>query len=209
MQSKNVVILDYGCGNVKSVYNAFRVLDYPVKISNRDSDIQAASHLVLPGVGAFERCRKGLADLGLLEILQREVLENGKPFLGICVGMQILAKVGFEFGHHEGLGWIPGRVEKIDVSHSGLRLPHIGWNEVQIKTPDPLFRGIYDRTTFYFVHSYQFIAENPAWVSSTCQYGLQVTASIQKENIFGVQFHPEKSQSAGIRLIKNFLEIKT
>lgn len=192
---------------MQSVLNAFRVLDCQVKVSRDPLDIESASHVVLPGVGAFEHCARALSSLGFLGPLQREVLEKGKPFLGICVGLQVLARFGMEFGRHEGLGWIEGVTERLDSGQSNLRLPHMGWNEVDIRTSEPLFRGIDEGTAFYFVHSYHLLAEDQAAISSTCDYGQTVTASIQKDNLFGVQFHPEKSQSAGIRLLRNFVEV--
>ncbi len=207
MNNKRVVILDYGCGNVRSVFNAFRAFDSDVKITNAFNDIRDASHIVLPGVGAFAECKTGLCNFNLVELLQKEVIEKGKPFLGICVGMQVLATLGKEFGEHQGLDWITGVVDKIDTSDSKLRLPHIGWNELSIIKPNSLFEGIEPGTTFYFVHSFQFLSEDDSVISSFCDYGVQVTASVQRDNIFGVQFHPEKSQSAGIRLLKNFTQI--
>ncbi len=207
MNNKRVVILDYGCGNVRSVFNAFRAFDSDVKITNTFNDIRHASHIVLPGVGAFAECKTGLCKFNLVELLQKEVIEKGKPFLGICVGMQALASFGKEFGDHQGLDWISGVVDKIDTSDSKLRLPHIGWNELSIIKSNPLFGGIETGATFYFVHSFQFWPKDNSVVSSFCDYGVQVNASVQRDNIFGVQFHPEKSQSAGIRLLKNFTRI--
>ncbi len=207
MNNKRVVILDYGCGNVRSVFNAFRTLECDVKISNECQNIQDATHIILPGVGAFAECKTGLYNFNLVELLQKEVIEKGKPFLGICVGMQALATLGKEFGEHQGLDWITGVVDKIDTSKSKLPLPHIGWNELSIIKSNPLFEGIEPGTTFYFVHSFQFRPKDDSVVSSFCDYGVQVTASVQRDNIFGVQFHPEKSQSAGIRLLKNFTRI--
>lgn len=202
-----IVIIDYGCGNVRSVSNAFKVLNCDVRISSQANDVRNASHLVLPGVGAFKECTKGLAGSDILEPLHREVIEKGKPLLGICVGLQVLATIGLEFGQHEGLGWIPGSVGRIDTSASKLRLPHMGWNEISIKMPEPLFRGLSGSPAFYFVHSYHLIPEDKSNISSTCDYGVQVISSVQKNNIFGVQFHPEKSQSAGIGLLKNFISL--
>ena len=207
MNNKRVVILDYGCGNVRSVFNAFRTLKCDVKITNECQNIQDATHIILPGVGAFAECKTGLYNFNLVELLQKEVIEKGKPFLGICVGMQALATLGKEFGEHQGLDWITGVVDKIDTAESKLRLPHIGWNELSIIKSNPLFEGIEPGTTFYFVHSFQFRPKDDSVISSFCDYGVQVTASVQRDNIFGVQFHPEKSQSAGIRLLKNFTRI--
>ena len=202
-----ILILDYGNGNLQSVFNAFRALDCDVRISDNPCDMKVASHVVLPGVGAFEQCSVALRQDRMLEHLEQEVLEKGKPFLGICVGLQVLASFGLEFGRHKGLGWIPGTTARIDTNDSQLRLPHIGWNDVRVHKPTPLFKGIDSGTAFYFVHSYHLIPDDEASISATCDYGTSVTASVQKENLFGVQFHPEKSQSAGIKLLENFISI--
>jgi len=202
-----IVIIDYGSGNVKSVYNALRVIDSDVKISHRDQDLRDATHLILPGVGAFAKCMNGLSGLGIVESLRREVIEKGKPFLGICVGLQALATWGLEFGQHAGLDWISGNVDRIDTNGCGLRLPQIGWNEVNVQIPEPLFQGIESGATFYFVHSFHLIPDDLRVVSATTEYGVPVTASVQKDNVFGVQFHPEKSQTAGIKLLENFLKV--
>jgi glutamine amidotransferase len=203
-----IVIIDYGSGNVKSVYNALRVIDGDVKISNREQDLRDATHLVLPGVGAFAKCINGLNEIAIVDLLQREVIEKGKPFLGICVGLQALATWGLEFGQHAGLNWIPGRVDLIDTNGSGFRLPQIGWNELNIRTAQPLFRGIEPGATFYFVHSFHLIPDDPSVISATTDHGVPVTASVQRDNIFGVQFHPEKSQTVGIKLLENFLKVR-
>ena len=143
---------------------------------------------------------------GLIEKLEREVVEKGKPFLGICLGHQMLATLGLEFGEHEGLNWVQGKVEKIDTSGSRLRLPHIGWNHALVLQREPLYQHMTESPCFYYVHSYHLLPDNPSWTSAVCDYGVTVTASIQKQNIFGVQFHPEKSQSEGLQLLKNFAE---
>ena len=202
-----IVIIDYGSGNVKSVHNALRVIGDDVKISNRDQDLRVATHLILPGVGAFAKCMNGLKEIGIVDSLQREVVEKGKPFLGICVGLQALSAWGLEFGQHAGLNWIAGKVDRINTRGSGLRLPQIGWNEVNIQVSEPLFCGIESGATFYFVHSFHLIPEDSSVVSATTEYGVPVTASVQKGNIFGVQFHPEKSQTVGIKVLENFLKV--
>lgn len=199
-------VVDYGSGNVTSVVNAFDALGFRATLSGDSEALKQSTHIVLPGVGAFGAAMERLRTLDLTGTLQREVIEKGKPFLGICLGHQILASLGLEFGEHEGLGWIPGRVEKIDVSLSHLRLPHIGWNHIHVLQREPLYEQMTDHPCVYFVHSYHFVAKDPTVVSAVCDYGVTLTAGIQKQNIFGVQFHPEKSQSEGLQLLKNFAE---
>ena len=200
-----VCILNYGSGNVQSVFNMLSTLTGSVLISNKPSDIQSATHLILPGVGAFgvamEKIRKNIP----LEILKSEVLEKKKPFLGICVGMQVLADQGFEFGAHEGLGWIPGTVRVLDSKEAPL--PHIGWNNIEKKNHSDLLKHFSDSQDFYFVHSYAFAPKEPAHILAETSYGENFCSVIGKDNIFGVQFHPEKSQKAGKLLVKSFLEL--
>ena len=202
-----IAIIDYGSGNVRSVANAFEAIGKSAIICRDWKNLQKASHIVLPGVGAFAHGMKQLNSLSLVDTLEKIVLHDGRPFLGICVGHQLLADCGYEFGYEKGMGWINGKVEKIDVNHKKLKLPHIGWNSVEISKINPLFLGMDSEPSFYFVHSYHLIPEDSSIISSTCQYGVKVIASIQKDNIFGVQFHPEKSQSEGLLLLKNFSEI--
>lgn len=199
---KNVCILDYGSGNVRSVFNLITKFPVHVYISNKVSDLEKATHFILPGVGSFggamERIKKHIP----LEALKKEVFVNKKPFLGICVGMQVLANYGNEFGRHEGLGWINGSVEKLEVD---LPLPHMGWNNITIRNEIPLVAGLTDHSDFYFVHSYAFKTEDERLSVATTDYGKEFTSIIRSENIYGVQFHPEKSQQAGKLLLKNFL----
>ncbi len=203
-----VAVIDYGSGNVQSVVQAFKAIDCPVIASKDWQELQGASHLVLPGVGAFAHCMEQLRSLDLIDSLNREVLEKGKPFLGICVGHQLMANLGKEFGNHEGMGWFAGEVERIDNRTSGLRLPHVGWNNVEVAITGPLYRKMSVEPCFYFVHSYHFVPEDAGVVSGRCEYNVKLTASIQKDNIFGVQFHPEKSQSEGLQLLHNFAEVE-
>jgi glutamine amidotransferase len=200
-----VCILDYGSGNVKSVYNLFTALAGKVVISNDPADIEAASHIVLPGVGAFAAAMRRIRERLPLDVLERVVLQEGKPFLGICVGMQVLAERGLEFGETPGLGWIAGTVRQLRTG--GLPLPHIGWNDIAAKD-DPLLDGLGQAPDFYYVHSYMFEAADPGQVLATTEYGEQITGVIRRGNVYGVQFHPEKSQRAGMRLAKNFLAIQ-
>lgn len=202
---KKVCILDYGSGNVKSVFNLFSAVTDGVVISNAPADIEAATHIVLPGVGAFAAAMRRIGETLPLDILERVVREQGKPFLGICVGMQVLADKGHEFGETSGLGWIGGTVRQLEPGQ--FPLPHIGWNNIDIHHPSPLLEGLDHAPDFYYVHSFAFDATDPGDVLATTSYGQQFTGVIGRDNIYGVQFHPEKSQRAGMRLVKNFLAI--
>ena len=198
-----VCILNYGSGNVGSVFNLFSSLDVTVKVSNESSDVEQATHIVMPGVGAFGAAMRKIQNTLPLESLENTVLRGGKPFLGICVGMQVLADTGTEFGEHRGLGWIPGRVDKLDARD--LRLPHIGWNDVTLSREDPLLRDLRTNTDFYFLHSFAFRPARPEDTVATAEFGESFCAIVQHDNIRGVQFHPEKSQGAGMQLARNFL----
>ena len=201
----NVCILDYGSGNVRSVYNLVSMLTRNVSISNTEECIRQATHYILPGVGSFGASMQKIRDRIPVSLLEEEVLGKEKPFLGICVGMQVLADKGFEFGEHAGLGWIPGVVDCVDSK--GMPLPHMGWNNINADPSCPLFKGFSENWDFYFVHSYVFCPKSDEIVIARVEHGTTFVAGIQKGNIFGVQFHPEKSQKVGRRLIKNFLEI--
>lgn len=200
-----VVVIDYQMGNVASVRNAFELLGKKVVISSRAEEICRASHIVLPGVGAFGEGMSRINKLGLAKILYQEVMEKRKPFLGICLGMQLLARTSHEFGHHEGLGWVPGEVDRLQAD--GLRLPHVGWNNIRLGRPCPLLNEWIQEADFYFVHSYRFKVEVPDHVNALCDYGEVFPAVISKDNIYGVQFHPEKSQKAGRILLENFAKL--
>jgi glutamine amidotransferase len=198
-----IVIVDYEVGNTYSVANAIEFLGYKkVKISNDEQTIRKADALILPGVGAFDEAARNLRKHMLHEILGEEVLVSKKPILGICVGMQMLAEGSEENGWHEGLGWIPGRVKKLSLPAS-LSVPQVGWNNVFIQEKAPLFSRTSDNPNFYFDHSYHFETD-PVYRMARCEYGIEVTAAVYKENIFGVQFHPEKSQSNGLKLFRGF-----
>ncbi len=196
-----VVVVDYAMGNVASAEKVFRKLGVAVAVSRDPAVFAQATHIVLPGVGAFGAGMQRLKDFGLIPMLQTKVLKEKLPFLGICLGMQLLAEVGHEYGVHEGLGWIKGRVQKLAQTQ---RLPHIGWNDITIAQDDVLLKDLPDLNA-YFVHSYHLQCDEPGVVTSTCTYGERFVATIHKENIFGTQFHPEKSQLLGIQVIKNFL----
>lgn len=202
MKNPQIVIIDYGVGNTYSVSNAIKFLGYNrLKISDSQSEINKADVLILPGVGAFEACAKNLDKRNLVSILNEEVIIKKKPILGICVGMQLLASFSEENGEHKGLGWIQGRVKKLNLPPSFV-VPHVGWNEVYINRNTPLYKNI-GSSNFYFDHSYFFDCEDK-YVTGFCDYGIKVTASVQNDNIFGVQFHPEKSQNNGLKLFRGF-----
>lgn len=204
MEKKLVCILDYGSGNVKSVFNILKKLLDNVIISNKTNDIKNATHLILPGVGSFEASMKKIKAKIPLKLIEDEVFKKNKPFLGICVGMQVLADVGYEFGEHKGLGWISGKVEKLKVGK--LPLPHIGWNDVTIRKDSSIIEGLH-QNDFYFVHSYSFNAKDKSCIIGSTNYGEEFVSIINKGSIYGVQFHPEKSQKSGIILLNNFLNI--
>ena len=202
------VIIDYGAGNVESVLNALSFVknNENFLVSNKPSDIRAANHLILPGVGAFGDCMDGLKSVeGLLPEIRKQVLVEKKPFLGICVGMQVLSSIGHENGEHQGLGFINGKVEKI-TAQEGLKIPHMGWNEIMLKpTKHPALKDVKNGEHFYFANSYHFICQNENNVLAQVEYGSKINAIVAKENILGIQFHPEKSGEAGLLILKNFL----
>ena len=202
------VIIDYGMGNLRSVFNAFHQVGAHAVISSNPEDIRQAHKIVLPGVGAFGDAMKNLMEMGFLDVLNDEVRHKGKPFLGICLGMQLLATTGLEHGHCHGLGWIPGQVARIEGEELGVRIPHIGWNDVRLSRRDGLYKGLADPQAFYFVHSYALIPDDPGVISGLCEYGDDFVASIEKENIYAVQFHPEKSHKIGLHVLKNFASLK-
>jgi glutamine amidotransferase len=200
-----VCVLDYGSGNVRSVFNLFSAVTGAVKVSNEPSDIRDASHLVLPGVGAFGAAMRKIRERIPLDVVENEV-GGGKPLLGICVGMQVLADVGTEFGEHEGLGWISGRVDRLDAGE--LPLPHVGWNDISATRHHPLLEGLENNPDFYYVHSYAFRPDRADDVLATTEFGETFASVVGRDRLLGVQFHPEKSQKAGLRLVRNFLSIE-
>jgi glutamine amidotransferase len=201
-----ICILDYGSGNVKSVYNAFKHIGMNVLISNDEKIIVDSTHLVLPGVGAFNASMKKILRSLPMELIEVEVLKRNKPFLGICVGMQVLSEFGLEFGKTNGLGWLDGHVRKI-VSKTEV-LPHVGWNQLNFEGQNVLLNGISQKSYFYFVHSYVLSNINPSELIATSEYGELFPSVIQKQNVFGVQFHPEKSQKSGLKLLSNFSKVQ-
>jgi glutamine amidotransferase len=197
-----IVIIDYGVGNHQSVANALKFLGYEFELSGDSDVIRRAGVYVLPGVGAMSEAMKNLKERNLIGILNEEVLNKKKPILGICLGMQMLAKYSEEDGRHECLGWIDGHVAKI-TGPSELRVPQVGWNTVHVQAKEPLFTRVEEGANFYFDHSYQFVCP-PQYVAASCSYGLDIVAAVHKDNIFGVQFHPEKSQNNGLKLFRSF-----
>ncbi|MCC3304066.1 imidazole glycerol phosphate synthase subunit HisH [Sneathiella sp. HT1-7] len=206
------VIIDYGSGNLRSAAKAFERacresnLSIKINVTSDANEVAAADRIVLPGVGAFRACKNGLLALdGMADALQEAVIEKGRPFFGICVGMQLMASQGIEHGTTEGLGWIGGDVVNLAPDDPGLKIPHMGWNELQVQAAHPLFDGIASGQHVYFVHSYHLAAHDPDHILATVDYGGPVTAIVGRDNMIGTQFHPEKSQETGLRLIANFL----
>ncbi len=208
-----VALIDYGSGNLRSAEKACeraaaeRSLDRQIVVTSDPAVAAKADRIVLPGVGAFADCMAGLKGLsGMVDALSEAVLSRGVPFLGICVGMQLLASVGREFGDHEGLGWIPGEVVRMTPADPALKIPHMGWNELTIEQPHPLFAGLEPGAHTYFVHSFVIKPADSGHRLATTDYGGTITAAVGRDNIAGTQFHPEKSQKAGLTILGNFLE---
>lgn len=204
MKTTRIDIIDYGMGNLQSVRNALERIGCAVNITSDPKALDEADALILPGVGAFGEAMSNLQQRKLVAPLRRAVLEESIPLLGICLGMQLLADSSEERGQFPGLSLIPGYVKQVPVEGE-LRLPHIGWNGVSVVRRDPLFRDIQDGGAFYFVHSYRFECA-PEYVAGTTDYGTDITAAVQRDRIFGVQFHPERSQRKGLRLLRNFVD---
>jgi imidazole glycerol phosphate synthase glutamine amidotransferase subunit len=206
-QRAAVTIVDYGMGNLRSVAKAFETLGYKVLVTGRPEDLEMAERIVLPGVGAFGDGMRQLSERGLVAVLRHRVLEDGVPFLGICLGMQLLADRGRENGIHAGLGWIAGETVAIVPSDPLLKVPHIGWNDVTRRGASTLFKGLAEPLTFYFVHGYHLQPSDPGVVTVTVDYDGALAAAIERENLFGTQFHPEKSQRAGLAVLRNFMTV--
>ena len=204
-------IIDYEMGNLRSVEKAFEKLGFAARVSADPTDIGTADKVVLPGVGAFRDCIANLRNGGFVAPLLAHI-EAGKPLLGICVGMQMLFEESEEFGRHQGLGLIPGKVVRFPAgmiqNHERLKVPHMGWNNIEIKSPAPIFKGIETGNFVYFVHSYYCSAEQPEAVAASCRYGdVEFCAALWRDNIMATQFHPEKSQTIGLQIFKNFGDI--
>ncbi len=201
-----VAIIDYGRGNVRSVANAVEYCGADAVVTADPAVIDDASHIILPGVGAFGDAMTALQSRGLPEVLRRQAFEKGKPFLGVCLGMQLLADRSAEHGEHKGLGWIAGEVVRLAPGPDALKIPHMGWNSISVTKPHALFEGIYPgQLNFYFVHSYYFRAADPQSVVAVCEYGASFPVVVGKDNIIAAQFHPEKSQDSGIEVLENFI----
>ena len=205
---RRVAIVDYGMGNLRSVVNAFNTIGVDAALINEPSALAGAGAIVLPGVGAFGEGIQRLRTSGFEPVLREQVLDRKMPFLGLCLGLQLLATTGLEHGRHAGLGWIAGTAVKIPTpAGGGLRLPHVGWNEVKTTPGATLFEGLGASETFYFVHSYVLVPEDSTVVTGVTSYGSDLVASLAWRNIHATQFHPEKSHAAGLRLLTNFARL--
>ena len=203
-----VGIVDYGMGNLLSVYNAFDYLGVDVKVCKVPEDLSTVDRIVIPGVGAFKDCIARIRSTGFAEALHNEVIIKAKPTMGICLGMQVMASKSYEGGEFEGLGWFNAEVTKLTPSDTSLRIPNIGWNTIDYNKECPLFKGLPNHPDFYLVHSFYVKANEEKDVVATYDYTYPVTASILKDNIFATQFHPEKSQDYGLKMLDNFIEWK-
>jgi len=207
----NIAIVDYNSGNISSVVNSFQEVakdKVNIELTSDLNKIKASDKVVLPGQGSFKNCVDALNNInGLVDTLNEFATINKKPLLGICVGLQMFADVGYEEKETKGLGWIAGKVSKIDNQNDKFKLPHIGWNEIKIIKESKILSGIENNSHMYFVHSYEFIPEDKNTISTTTNYSTNIVCSVEKENIFGTQFHPEKSDKLGLKIIKNFMNI--
>jgi len=201
-----LVILDYKIGNVGSLVNMLKKIGVSSIVSSDPKEIEAADKIIFPGVGAFDNGMNNLLNSGLIPLLEKKVKDQSIPILGVCLGMQLFAG-GSEEGKEKGLGWIEGEVVKFKFQDSNFKIPHMGWNTIDIKKTDPVFNEMPKETRFYFVHSYHFVCDDKKNVLATTNYGYDFESIIRKDNIWGVQFHPEKSHKFGMQLLKNFVEI--
>jgi len=207
----NVTIVDYNSGNISSVINSFKEVakdKVNIEVTADLSTIKISDKVVLPGQGSFKSCIDGLKNIsGLIDTLNEFALESKKPLLGICVGLQMFADTGYEETETKGLSWIPGKVLKINNQKGKYKLPHIGWNQINIVKDSKIFKDIENNSHMYFVHSYEFIPEDKNVISATTDYSYNVVCAVEKENIFGTQFHPEKSDKIGLKIIDNFINL--
>ena len=207
----NVTIVDYQSGNISSVINSFNEVakgKVNLEVTSDRKKIESSDKIVLPGQGSFKSCVDSLNSIsGLVETLKEFAIINNKPLLGICVGLQMFADVGYEEAETKGLGWIPGKVSKIDNQNGKFKLPHIGWNEIEIQKESKIFKDIKNKSHMYFVHSYEFIPEDKSVISATTDYSSKIVCSIERDNLFGTQFHPEKSDKTGLKIIENFIKL--
>jgi len=207
----NVTIVDYQSGNISSVINSFKQVakkKVKIEVTSDLNKIKSSDKLILPGQGSFKSCVGSLNGInGLNDALKEYAFINKKPLLGICVGLQMFGDVGYEESETKGLGWIPGKVTKIDNQDGKFKLPHIGWNEIEIVKKSKIFKDIQNKSHVYFVHSYEFIPEDKSVISTTTNYSSKIVSSVEKDNLFGTQFHPEKSDKSGLKIIENFLNL--
>ena len=207
----NVTIVDYNSGNISSVINSFKEVAQDkvnIKVTSDLNQIKSSDKVVLPGQGSFKSCVDALNKIkGLTDMLNEFVMTNKKPLIGICVGLQMFADIGYEETETKGLGWISGKVSKIDNQNGKFKLPHIGWNQINIVKESKIFRNIENNSHMYFVHSYEFIPNDKNVISATTDYSSNIVCSVEKENIFGTQFHPEKSDKIGLKIISNFINL--
>tara|TARA_B100000965_G_scaffold254463_1_gene214204 strand:- start:111 stop:737 length:627 start_codon:yes stop_codon:yes gene_type:complete len=207
----NVTIVDYNSGNISSVINSFKEVakdKVNIKVTSDLDKIKSSDKLVLPGQGSFKSCVDALNNInGLVHTLNEFVINTKKPLLGICVGLQMFADIGFEEIETKGLGWISGKVSKIDNQNGKFKLPHIGWNEINISKDSKIFKDIENKSHMYFVHSYEFIPKDESVITAKTDYSSNVVCAVEKENIFGTQFHPEKSDKIGLKIIDNFIKL--
>ncbi|MDC2998060.1 imidazole glycerol phosphate synthase subunit HisH [Candidatus Pelagibacter sp.] len=207
----NVTIVDYNSGNISSVINSFKEVakdKVNIKVTSDLNKIKSSDKVVLPGQGSFKSCVNALNNIeGLVNTLNEFAINSKKPLLGICVGLQMFADIGYEENETKGLGWISGKVSKIDNQNGKYKLPHIGWNQINILKDSKIFNDVENNSHMYFVHSYEFVPNDKSVVSSTTDYSSQIVCSIEKENIFGTQFHPEKSDKIGLKIINNFINL--
>ena len=207
----NVTIVDYNSGNISSVINSFKEVakdKVDIEVTSDLNKIKSSDKVVLPGQGSFKSCVEALNSIsGLVDTLNEFAINNKKPLLGICVGLQMFADVGYEEIETKGLGWISGKVSRIDNQNGEYKLPHIGWNQIKIVKQSKIFQDIENDSHMYFVHSYEFIPEDKNVISATTDYSSNIVCSVEKENIFGTQFHPEKSDKMGLQIIRNFISL--
>ena len=206
-----VTIVDYNSGNINSVINSFKQVakdKINIEVTSDLNKLKSSDKVVLPGQGSFKSCVEALDKIrGLKDTLNEFAISNKKPLLGICVGLQMFADIGYEETETKGLGWISGKVSKIDNRNGKFKLPHIGWNQINIVKDSKIFKDIENNSHMYFVHSYEFIPKDKNVISTTTDYSSNIVCSVEKENIFGTQFHPEKSDKLGLKIIENFINI--
>jgi len=207
----NITIVDYNSGNISSVVNSFKAVaqnKVNIEVTSELTKIKSSDKVVLPGQGSFKTCVDALKNInGLADILNEFAINNKKPLLGICVGLQMFADIGYEEIETKGLGWISGKVSKIDNENGKYKLPHIGWNQINITKESKIFKDIENKSHMYFVHSYEFIPKDKYVISATTDYSTNIVCAVEKENIFGTQFHPEKSDKTGLKIIENFVNL--